>query len=106
MALDHDKASDNAAMTLMSTDLDGIVAGTRMFIETTACAIETLVGIGLLSIVTGAASFLVIVPTIGIEFPFGPPCGFLLTVSQQPSGFFASGLPNVFQPPRLCGTRL
>ncbi|KAK3180626.1 hypothetical protein K4F52_007976 [Lecanicillium sp. MT-2017a] len=55
MVLSHDRASDNAAMTLMSTDVNGIVDGTRMFVETAASFVETLAGIGLLATVTKAA---------------------------------------------------
>lgn len=67
LVLDHAKASDYSAMTLMSTDIDGIVEGSRMFVEITASFIETAVGIGLLTTVTGAASFLVIIPSISMS---------------------------------------
>lgn len=64
------KASDTAAnklaaMTLMSTDIDGLENGLAYFHDIWASIIELALGIYFLAMLVGGASFLVVLPGLG-----------------------------------------
>jgi ATP-binding cassette, subfamily C (CFTR/MRP), member 1 len=57
-------AKDSAAVTLMSTDVDGIASGLQNIHDIWASVIELGLGVYLLQRQVGAACFLVLVPAI------------------------------------------
>ena len=67
--LDIAAANDKAAITLMSTDIDGIGYGVMRMHEIWANLLELCLAIYLLELQVGLACFLVAVPAIGM-LPF------------------------------------
>lgn len=63
--LDTASAKDGAAVTLMSTDVDGIATGIQEMHEIWASVVELTVAVYLLERQIGPACFLVVIPTIG-----------------------------------------
>lgn len=63
--LDTACAKDGAAVTLMSTDVDGIATSIREMHEIWASVVELAVAVYLLERQIGPACFLVVIPTIG-----------------------------------------
>ncbi|CEJ89530.1 hypothetical protein VHEMI05371 [[Torrubiella] hemipterigena] len=61
--LNQSEAKRSAAVTLMSTDMDGIQSGIVLFHEIWASIIELAIGIYLLATLVGKASFLVVIPS-------------------------------------------
>lgn len=61
--LNLSEAKRSAAVTLMSTDMDGIQSGIVIFHEIWASIIELAIGIYLLANLVGKASFLVVIPS-------------------------------------------
>ncbi|KJZ71929.1 hypothetical protein HIM_08685 [Hirsutella minnesotensis 3608] len=57
-----DKANESAAVTLMSTDIDGIEGGLDQFHDIWASVLELALGVYLLATIVGGASFLVVLP--------------------------------------------
>ncbi len=68
LVLERATANGFAGVTVMSTDVDGVTDGARFFVEILACCVEVAVGLTLLSLRVGAASFLVIMPPLGMAF--------------------------------------
>ncbi|KAJ5598777.1 hypothetical protein N7537_008861 [Penicillium hordei] len=64
MDLEASEAKDSAAVTLMSTDVDGVASGLQKIHDIWASVIELGLGVYLLQRQVGAACFLVLVPTI------------------------------------------
>jgi hypothetical protein len=64
LTLEADAAKASAAVTLMSTDIDGIMYGLETVHEIWGSIIDLGIGIYLLSRFVGAATFLVVIPTI------------------------------------------
>ena len=64
MDLEASKAKDSAAVTLMSTDVDGVASGLQKIHDIWASVIELGLGVYLLQRQVGTACFLVLVPTI------------------------------------------
>ncbi len=60
-----DNGDDSAAVTLMSTDIDGIEGGLALFHDIWASVIELVLGVYLLATIVGGASFLVVLPGLG-----------------------------------------
>lgn len=58
-------AKESAAVTLMSTDIDGIATGLEEIHDIWASAIELGLGIYLLQRQVGAACFLILIPGVG-----------------------------------------
>lgn len=65
MELDSNGAKDSAAVTLMSTDIDGIASGIKDLHEIWANIFELGVSVFLLQRQVGAACFVVVVPAVG-----------------------------------------
>lgn len=65
MLLPHVTASESAATTLMSTDVEGIVNGVPKIHEIWAAIVEIGLGLYLLTTVIDQAAFLVVVPVTG-----------------------------------------
>lgn len=64
MDLEASKAKDSAAVTLMSTDIEGVASGLQKIHDIWASVIELGLGVYLLQRQVGTACFLVLVPTI------------------------------------------
>lgn len=64
MDLEASKAKDSAAVTLMSTDVDGVASGLQKIHDIWASVVELGLGVYLLQRQVGAACFLVLIPTI------------------------------------------
>ncbi|KAJ5957023.1 hypothetical protein N7501_011302 [Penicillium viridicatum] len=64
MDLEAPEAKDSAAVTLMSTDVDGVASGLQKIHDIWASVIELGLGVYLLQRQVGTACFLVLVPTI------------------------------------------
>jgi hypothetical protein len=62
LALRAEQAERSEAMTLMSTDVEGIVTGATLFYDVCAAAIELIFGLYFLSTVVGKAALLSIFP--------------------------------------------
>jgi hypothetical protein len=62
LVLHADEARGSAAMTLMSTDVEGIVTGVPMFYDAFSAVIELAFGLYLLSTVVDKAAFLAVFP--------------------------------------------
>ena len=62
--LDAATAKDSAAVTMMSTDVDGVASGLQKIHDIWASIIELGLGVYLLQRQVGAACFLVLVPTV------------------------------------------
>ena len=58
-------ASEGVAITLMSTDIDGIASGIKDLHEIWANVFELVVAVYLLQRQIGSACFLAVIPTIG-----------------------------------------
>jgi ATP-binding cassette, subfamily C (CFTR/MRP), member 1 len=78
MRLDLSAHGDNAAVTLMSTDLEGIAPGVEVLHEFWACFIELGIAMYLLYRQVGASFFLVAIPAVGKS----PCCGYLLALDK------------------------
>lgn len=65
MDLDTTSAKEAAAVTLMSTDVDGIASGIQEMHEIWASILELAVAVYLLERQIGPACFLVVIPTVG-----------------------------------------
>lgn len=65
IALRADQAEKSESMTLMSTDIEGIVTGIPLFYDACAAVIELSLGLYLLSTVVDQAAFLAIFPICG-----------------------------------------
>jgi ATP-binding cassette, subfamily C (CFTR/MRP), member 1 len=65
LELDAKEAKDNDAVTLMSTDIEGIASGIKDMHEIWASIIELAVPVYLLARQVGPACFLVIIPAVG-----------------------------------------
>jgi hypothetical protein len=65
--------SKSAAVTLMSTDIDGIVSGLTVLHDVWAGLVELGLAVFLLATLVGGASFLVVVPAVS-EFFLYPSC--------------------------------
>lgn len=65
MLLPHASATESAATTLMSTDVEGIVNGVPKIHEIWAAIVEIGLGLYLLTTVIDQAAFLVVIPVIG-----------------------------------------
>lgn len=63
--LDTTFAKEGAAVTLMSTDVDGIATGIQLMHEIWASVVELFVAVYLLERQIGPACFLVVIPTVG-----------------------------------------
>ncbi|OAR01628.1 hypothetical protein LLEC1_03283 [Akanthomyces lecanii] len=63
LRLEHHKAKKLAAVTLMSTDADGVSLSVRKFFELIANLLELAVGIALLATKVGPACVMLLVPT-------------------------------------------
>lgn len=63
--LDTTSAKEGAAVTLMSTDVDGIATGIQEMHEIWASVVELVVAVYLLERQIGPACFLVVVPAVG-----------------------------------------
>ncbi|KAI0005802.1 P-loop containing nucleoside triphosphate hydrolase protein [Xylariaceae sp. FL0662B] len=64
LRLDHHTAKDNEAITLMSSDIEGIEPGVQLIHEIWASVVELGIGLYLLQRHIGAACFFVVIPTI------------------------------------------
>lgn len=64
LALEQVHAKRFAAVTLMSTDIDGIAINLRKFFDICAGVLEVGVGTYLLTRIVGKATFLVVFPAI------------------------------------------
>lgn len=62
--LDRDEANKSAAVSLMSTDVAGIVTTLRLLTEAWAGLIELAIGIYILSTIIKQSAFLSVIPTI------------------------------------------
>lgn len=74
LKLEHNQAKKLAAVTLMSTDADGVSLNVRTLYELVANLLELAVGMGLLAKRVGPACILLLVPTAllsGISTKFG-----------------------------------
>lgn len=65
IGLDTNSAKEGAAVTLMSTDVDGIATGIQLMHEIWASVVELFVAVYLLERQIGPACFLVVIPTVG-----------------------------------------
>lgn len=66
--LAHNHKELSSAVTLMSTDIDGITDGVRAINETWINYLEVGFGIYLLATLVGKAAFLVALPLLGMIF--------------------------------------
>lgn len=64
MTLEASSIAESAPLTLMSTDIDGIISSTRAFHDLWPGAIELGAGLFLLDRKAGHSSFLVLIPGI------------------------------------------
>lgn len=69
LALEQTNAKRFAAVTLMSTDIDGIAINLRKFHDIWANIIEFSLGTYLLTTVVGKATFVVVFPGISKLYP-------------------------------------
>lgn len=69
LRLNLGNGSKSAAVTLMSTDIDGVVSGLTILHDIWAGVIELGLAIFLLATLVGGASFLVVVPAISECYP-------------------------------------
>lgn len=65
LSLDSSHTKNSAAVTLMSTDIDGIARGLAVVHDIWASLVELGLGIYILVTVVGKAAFLVVMPTLG-----------------------------------------
>ncbi|KAK5996562.1 ABC multidrug transporter B [Cladobotryum mycophilum] len=64
LGIEYSTAKESAAVTLMSTDIDGIEGGLAIMNDVWASIIELGLGIYILTMVVGGASFLVVMPVL------------------------------------------
>lgn len=62
LAMDYLEASKNSAMTLMSTDIEGLVEGLADIHDIWLSFVQVGVGSYLLSTIVGRATFVVVIP--------------------------------------------
>jgi ATP-binding cassette, subfamily C (CFTR/MRP), member 1 len=67
--LDTPSINDQAPVTLMSTDIDGVVTALQMTHDTWSAIPELAIGFYLLYRQVGVSSFWLLIPSIGKEFP-------------------------------------
>lgn len=68
LLLDQSKANESAAVTLMSTDIDGIARSFPYLYDILSSFIQLVIGIYFLARMVGAATALVAVPVVGKSF--------------------------------------